>query len=121
VNAEIAAEAAQKSRVPYVPFDADEPQHWPPFPFPNLGSYIPPGWELTEHNWFIDKTGRGREYEPALTWPRFKALLLDHIAKHPDHGYAIIEEGPFQAVIGAMRQVREQVTNVLKNGTPKAT
>lgn len=121
VNADIAAEAAQSNRVPYLPFDVDEPHHWPPFPFSNLGSYLPPGWERTEQHWFIDKTGHGLECEPALTWRRFKSLLIDHIAKHPDHGYAIIEEGPFQAVIGAMRQVRGQVTHVLKNGAPKAT
>lgn len=120
VNADIAAGAAQKNRVPYVPFNAEEPEHWPPFPFPNLGSYVPPGWERTEDNWFIDKTGRGRDYELALTWQRFKSLLIAHIADHPDHGYAIIEEGPSQAVIGAMRQVREQVDDALRNGKPKA-
>jgi hypothetical protein len=117
INDEIAAEAARVNRVPYVPFDATEPKRWPPFPFPNLGSYVPPGWALAEENWFIDKTGRGRPSELALTAEEFRTLLIDYVSEHPEHGYAVIEEGPFQAVIGAMYRVREQADEVLRNGS----
>jgi hypothetical protein len=118
INDEIAAAAANENRVPYVPFDGSEPERWPPFPFPNLGNHVPPGWALAEGNWFIDKTGSGRPSELALTAEEFRTLLVDYVVEHPDHGYAIIEEGPFQAVIGAMYRVRKQVDGVLRNGAP---
>jgi hypothetical protein len=67
VNQQIGARAAQEGLVPYVPFNADETDYYPPFPFPHLGYYQPDDWERTEAHWFIDKTGWGREEEPALT------------------------------------------------------
>ena len=104
LNEEIAAEAAKKRRVPFVPDGPQDCDRWPPFPFPNLGYYEPPGWEVTEQNWFIDKTGRGDEDEPALTVRRFREELRHYIAENPGHGFAITEEGEFQAVISAFRQ-----------------
>ena len=88
VNDEIAAEAAQHGRVPYVPFDATKPERWPPFPFPSLGSYVPPGWALAEENWFIDKTGRGRPSELAMTAGEFRTLLIER------HGFIRSYENP---------------------------
>lgn len=140
VNAEIGLEAARKKRVPYVPFDATEPETWPPFPFPNLGGYLPPGWERTEAQWFVDTTGYGRESEPALTWRRFKDLIAAYVAEHPDHGYAVVEEGQFQVMIAALRRLpdsanestnqsraverstlrsRRAIDGVLRHGKPK--
>jgi len=113
VNDEVSADAAEKNRVPYVPYDDSEAERWPPFPFPSLGSYVPPGWELTEDTFFVDKTGLGRSYERALTCDQFKQLIADHIADNPGSGYAIIEEGPFQLVVGAMRRVREGIRKTL--------
>ena len=115
VNDEAAAEAAKKNRVPYVPHDDAEAERWPPFPFPNLGSYIPPGWELTKDTFFVDKTGFGSGHERAFTGEQFKQLIIDHIANNPRAGYAIIEEGPFQLVVGAMRRVREEIRTTLES------
>jgi len=67
INEEIAAEAAQEERIPFVPDRPENVDRWPPFPFPNLGYYEPPGWEATDEQWFVDATGHGAEDEPALT------------------------------------------------------
>jgi len=104
INEEIATLAARKRRVPFVPDAPEDVDRWPPFPFPNLGYYEPPGWEVTDQNWFIDKTGRGDEDEPALTVRRFRKELRHYIGESPGDGFAITEEGEFQAVISAFRQ-----------------
>lgn len=60
---------------------------------PNIGSYRPKGWSLvTTH--FVDKSGCGRRDEPALTFVQFLGVV------QAGFGYAIIEEGLFQVVIG---------------------
>ena len=48
VNEEIAAEAAQRGLVPFVPDSTQDVDHWPPFPLPNLGYLEPEGWEKAE-------------------------------------------------------------------------
>ncbi|NQU24007.1 MAG: hypothetical protein HQ567_22215 [Candidatus Nealsonbacteria bacterium] len=102
VNQEIAAQAAQEELVPYVPFSVDEIDYWPPIPFPHLGSnHAPDGWEKTETRWFVDKTGHGSGSEPALTCEQFKRELRRYVAKNPSHGFGIVEEGEFQAVVSA--------------------
>ena len=99
VNEEIAAEAAQRGLVPFVPDSIEDVDHWPPFPLPNIGTLEPDGWEKTETSWFVDKTGHGYDDEPALTWPRLKRELRRYIAQHPGHGFAITEEGECQIVV----------------------
>ena len=105
VNEEIAAEAARKGRVPFVPSSPKDVSRWPTFPFPNLGFYEPKGWEKTDTCWFVDKTGLGYESEAALTVEGFKCELRGYIAANPRHGFAITEEGPFQAVISAFQSI----------------
>ena len=105
VNEEIAVEAARQRRVPFVPWNSAEVEEWNRLRFPNLGYYEPPGWEKTETAWFIDKTGVGRSYEPALTLDQFRRQLADYVDENPGHGFAITEEGEFQAVISAFRPV----------------
>ncbi len=63
---------------------------------PNIGAYRPKGWRLVERL-FLDKTGYGAEDEPALTFGQF---LREVRRAGPGSGYAIIEEGEFQASIG---------------------
>ena len=99
VNNEIAQEAARRGLVPYVPINADEVRS--PFAFPNIGSLKPRGWRRTGQTWFVDKTGHGLESEPALTWTQFRRHLAIYLLRHPSHGFAIVEEGEFQVVIGA--------------------
>lgn len=105
LNDEIAVEAAEEGLVPYVPFDADEVDYWPPIPFPNVGYLEPDGWEKTDQTWFVDKTGHGHTWEPALTVEQFKRELRTYIGTNPGHGFAITEEGPFQVYVTAFRQI----------------
>ncbi len=107
LNEEIATEAADENRLPYVPWDAAEVSRWQTCPVPNLGCYEPEGWEKTETNWFVDSTGQGSEREPALTWPQFRQELSEYVTEHPGHGIAITEEGEMQIVISAFRLVQE--------------
>ena len=103
LNEQIAAEAAEKNLIPFVPNGEADVEQWPPFPFPNIGYLEPDGWEKTEASWFVDKTGVGLDWEPALSVRQFKAALADHIADNPCDGLAIVEEGEFPAVVAAFR------------------
>ena len=105
LNEEIAAEAAKENLVPFVPHNEDDVERWPPFPFPNIGYHEPAGWERTDTDWFVDKTGVGLDWEPALSVRQFKRALSAHIDENPDDGFAIVEEGPFQVVVAAFRPV----------------
>jgi len=98
---EAAQSAAAEDLEPYVPWDADEVDSFPPFPFPNLGSHRPDGWELVE-TLFVDSSGFGAENEPALTIPSFLREIKGRIDE--EVGYGVIEEGPFQVVVGVFRQ-----------------
>jgi hypothetical protein len=106
LNMEIAVESAAEGLVPYVPFDADEVDSWPPIPFPSLGNFLPDGWENTDQHWFVDKTGYGGGDEPALNCDQFKRQLRGYILRHPGDGFAITEEGECQAVVTAFKKVR---------------
>lgn len=63
-------------------------------PFPNLGTYRPKGWKPTGRTLFVDKSGMGREDEPALT---VRGMIEELTV---DKAYAIIEEGQFQVYLG---------------------
>lgn len=106
---EQAERAAREGQTPYVPWDEREVGEYGfvrPVPFPNIGSYEPEGWELVEHQ-LVDKTGLGAEDEPALTLSQLKAWINEGLAQKRSYGYALIEEGQFQVVIGRFRKVRE--------------
>ncbi len=102
VNNEIAQQAAREGLVPYIPISADEMES--PFTFPNIGTLKPSGWEKTGTNRFVDKWGHGLDWEPALTWSQFRQRLAGYILRHPDHGFAITEEGECQVVVSAFRK-----------------
>jgi len=102
---EQAQRAAREGRRPYVPFDKAEIDRYPPFPFPNLGSYEPEGWEEVDR-WFVDKTGHGYDWEPALSVRQLKVALRAHVREHPGDGFAIVEEGEFQLYVGVFRRIR---------------
>jgi hypothetical protein len=103
VNNEIAQEAARQGLVPYVPESADEATN--PFFCPNIGTLKPRGWKRTGQTWFVDKTGHGLDWEPALTWAQFRRQLAGYILRHASHGFAIVEEGEFQVVVAAFRRI----------------
>jgi hypothetical protein len=79
----------------------------PGFRIPNLGTYVPAGWHRTEAVWFVDKTGWGREDEPALTVPRFVEKLQEYFGIHPEAGYGLIYEGEFQVYVAAFERADE--------------
>ncbi len=64
---------------------------------PNLGDYVPKGWELVEE-YFVDSSGFGSTDAPALTVDQFKAKTK------AGFGYAIIEEGQFQLYVGEFKK-----------------
>ena len=79
---------------------------------PSLGDYLPAAWyrvDLTERDhqhgldrqmnaWFVDKSGFGVQGELALTLKEFSNML------EPNHGYAVVEEGQFQVLVGVFKR-----------------
>ena len=112
-------EAARKAAVfgkrPYVPFDHDEIDRYgdEPIPFPNIGSYAPPGWEKAGDengdiiNLFVDSSGCGSPCEPALTLDQLKQKLHELQDSDETYGYAITEVGQFQLYITAFKRTGE--------------
>lgn len=67
---------------------------------PHLGDHVPAGWRRTEREeFFVDTSGLGREYEPALTIEQFIREIT------PGKGYAVVSAGQFQAYIAEFEQV----------------
>ncbi len=93
---EAAEKAAKKKLVPFL-VEKEDLRKMPPFPFPNLGDYRPPGWELIDE-FFVDHSGWGKPGERALTAKQFLAKI------EPGFGYGIIEQGEFQLWVGKFRQ-----------------
>ena len=96
-------EAKRKGKEPFLIESQEQIDSFPPFPFPNLGSHRPDGWEMTPDTLFCDKTGWGGEDEPALTAEQLKQHLK--VGK----GYAIVEEGEFQCRIGEFSRIEVTV------------
>jgi hypothetical protein len=66
---------------------------------PNIGDYRPKGYKLVD-TLFVDKYGFGTEREPALT----HGQLVQRVKNFGlNYGYAIIEEGEFQMVVGVFK------------------
>lgn len=116
MQAKAAREAARKGRKPYVLFNAEEVDRFPPFPFPFIGTHMPKGWETVtgedgdELTLFVDTSGFGSDTEPALS-PRqlkeeLKQLLAQAAAKGDTYGFALVSVGQFQAYLGVYRKVR---------------
>lgn len=104
---EAAERAAKENKVPYVIYSLKEIDRYPSFPFPNLGSYVPNGWELVD-KWFCDSTGMGGDNEPALSVSQLVAKLKENYDK--GYGYAVVEQGQFQLYIGVFKQVEAKKT-----------
>jgi len=107
---EQARKAAVNRRVPYVPFDEKEADRFgrgEPFPFPNLGSHRPHGWNLVE-SLFCDSSGFGGEGEPALTPGQLRARVKEIMARGDEegktYGFAITEVGQFQLYVGVFER-----------------
>lgn len=103
---EAAERAAAEGLTPYVPWDRSEVEAYGTdraIPFPNLGSHRPAGWDLVEHR-MADATGWGDESEPAMTVEQLQRWVIEHLSE--SNGYAIIEQGQFQVVVGRFARVR---------------
>jgi hypothetical protein len=103
-----AKRAAKEGKVPYIIYDHDDVHRMPGgkdwdgkrgFPFPNLGSLKPKGWTDTGENFFVDMSGFGDDYEPALTWAQFNKELLALVDDSRPLGLGISEVGQFQCYI----------------------
>ena len=69
---------------------------------PFLGeSYIPSGWALCDRQLFVDTSGFGMDYEPALSWSQLAKAVRE---LGPGVGYGIIHAGQFQAYLGVYRK-----------------
>lgn len=66
---------------------------------PNLGSYVPEGWKLEEY-WTVNKDGSS-DGGPALSLDSLRREITTRL----DRGFALIEEGEFQVVVGAFRKL----------------
>lgn len=101
---ERAEQAAQDELEPYQPFNEQEIDNYPAFPFPNIGSYEPIGWNRVD-DLLCDSSGFGSPNEPAYTINQLIAYIREHLAQ--GYAYAIIEEGQFQIVLGVFTREDE--------------
>jgi hypothetical protein len=91
LSREAAERAAEENQVPFT-VEQEDLDAMPPFPFPNIGSYVPDGWEQIDE-FFVDKTGMDFS-GPALSVEAFKRELK------VGRAYAIVGEGQFQVYVG---------------------
>jgi hypothetical protein len=98
----MARQSARLHQTPYI-VEQQELDDWkalvasgrlPRLPFPAIGDRTPRGWKRLDDE-MVDSSGFGSESEPATTITSFITKSLK-----PGFGYAIIEAGQFQVVIG---------------------
>ena len=107
-NQEAAAQAARDNREPFCPFGPEEFEHWPPFPFPYFGDYVPHGWKRVK-DYFVDASGFGQLGELALTAQEFLNeargdYTLATICGQKV-GWAVVEVGQFQVYVSLFRKL----------------
>ena len=111
LSKESGRKAAERNREPFEPATRWEISL--SFPFPNLGDYLPDGWEPIdddghEKSFFVDTSGWGADDEPALTHRQFleeARSFYDQCGKEGFiPGFAITETGQFQLYVSAFRR-----------------
>lgn len=129
MNREAAIRAARKNKQPFViqPEDVDAMKAGDfaaCAKLPHLGDFVPAGWERVDlRQWFggqhprgvyygdygddpgfgdffVDSSGCGLAWEPALTLSEFAEMV------RPGFGYAIVEMGQFQVKIGVFKKAK---------------
>lgn len=121
VIADFARQAAIKALAdeiePYNPGSIEEPTGWGTrFQLPNLGDFRPEGWRLVDSR-LVDNTGMD-EHGPAMTRRRFIDWVMETVADDPTAGFAVIEVGQFQVVVGYFTQNPEIESGEDPNGIP---
>ena len=116
-------QAAQASRMKKQPMRIPNKVYWDKFSadkkadrlhhIPNLGGYVHPDWERVD-NFMVDSSGFGGTDEPALTFEQFVGRVV------PRRGYAIIEEGQFQVIVGEFVHHKDH-SDYLKGLTDETT
>jgi len=95
-----ARKSAREHQVPFTVWPEDlrdwkaivEAGSLPRLPFPFIGDRNPRGYKRVQE-FFVDSSGFGADYEPALTIRKFIGEIKENMA------YAIVEVGQFQVVI----------------------
>lgn len=99
MNDAAVAKAKRLRQTPYVIRSTRALNNMPPFPFPNIGSFVPEGWREEEDlRLFVSKTSV--DSGPALSTSQLCKRLHELRAQNPKYGYAIVDEGQFQLYIG---------------------
>ena len=106
---EAAYKAMAEKKTPFIYWNEGEVDEYERFPFPFLGDYVPEGWELVDQ-FFVDATGLGQDWEPALSVRQFRELLKEKIKESREKlghnpGWAIVEAGQFQVYVGQYQRV----------------
>lgn len=95
-----AAKASKSNKIPFI-VEQEDIDFWRDYqrqlPFPNLGTYVPKGWEKVDEL-FCDSSGMGAENEMALTYNQ----LIEKL--EAGKGYAITQAGQFQVYVGVFEK-----------------
>jgi hypothetical protein len=103
---------------------------------PNIGTYRPVSWELVEHGelalpigWTVAKLDNLWADAPLLMvdkgfgGPDSRALMYEELVRlatvNPSVGWAIVEEGQFQVVVGAFRKVNPKLRDQSEDRVPR--
>lgn len=134
LQAKAARDAARRGRKPFVIFNEAEVDGYGArpggaFPFPFIGTHVPKGWRplpsdggvKIDHLWrpdtglaylFADATGWGRDGELALSVRQLREVLKGAVRSaakaRKTIGFAVVEVGQFQVVIGVFEKVEAQ-------------
>lgn len=98
--------AKRAKRKPLVLAESEDVDHLgnAGYGIPDFGDYRPKGWKLVDH-WLCDSSGFGMDHELALTRRQLKERMKEKIAEGKQYGYATIEQGQFQVVLGVFEKV----------------
>jgi hypothetical protein len=97
VNARATRQALANKAKPFEVTQKDIDNGLADLRIPFIGDRTPRGWKLAEsEDWFIDTSGFGADYEPALSVGQMKARILE---KGPGFAYGLSEVGQFQGYL----------------------
>jgi len=104
--------AKRNKTEPYEVWPGDK-ENWPPFPFPSIGNYNHPRWELVK-TYFVDSSGFGEDDDGAMSTRQIIAAIK------VGYAYAIVEQGQFQLVLGEYQLKKKKVRKIKAKPDRKA-